>query len=73
MDDANNANPKNIFLIKLGTPNSVLKHIETLSCSHRLRGGSLGRCLNCVLLEGMVEIEKRVRRKVSLTSKQARD
>ena len=55
------------------TPESLRRSVASSSRSRRLRSGAMGGCANCIILEGMLNGEKRARCKAFRNSKEARE
>ncbi|POO00829.1 RNA ligase/cyclic nucleotide phosphodiesterase [Trema orientale] len=69
MDSPNHVCPMNCGSL----PESVKRTTGSSSQSHRLRSGCVGGCQNCVLLEGMLEAERKARRKACRNATEARE
>ncbi|PON44227.1 hypothetical protein TorRG33x02_331310 [Trema orientale] len=67
--------PNRTCPIQFGTPADVGKRSVTpaSSRSRRLRGGTSKGCQNCVILEGMLEAERKARRKSCKNCHEARE
>ena len=68
MTPTDNTSPNHVFPMSYNTLKSTKTRIGTSSHNHCLRGGSLKGYTNCVILQGMLEAEKKARHKASRIS-----
>ena len=68
MTPNDNTSPNHVFPVNCDTLESMKTRIRTSSHNRCLRGGSLKGYTNCVILQGMLEAEKKARHKASRIS-----